>query len=194
MYCFPFSIFKRRISVATTFLLVCMIGFFSSSAQNVYEVKEGTVKFYSDAPEEIIKAYSGSLRGIVDFSKKTFAFKINIASFEGFNSVLQREHFNENYMETSVYPLATFTGKIVEDVNIKEEGKYKIRTKGKMKIHGIENIRIIPATVTVNNKKISITADFTVLLVDHQIKVPRVVNNKLSEEIHVSISATLVEK
>lgn len=193
MYSFLFLPFRKNFA-ATVFFFCAMTFAFPMSAQNVYEVKEGTVKFYSDAPEEIIKAYSGSLKGIVDFSKRTFAFKISIASFEGFNSALQREHFNENYMETSLYPLATFAGKIVEDINIQENGTYKVRTKGKMKIHGIENMRIIPATITISNKDISITADFTVLLADHQIKVPRVVNNKLSEEIHVSISAILVEK
>lgn len=184
---------KKWISISALFFGLALPAF-PLYAHGVYEVKEGTVKFYSDAPEEIIKAYSGSLKGIVDFSKRTFAFKIGIASFEGFNSALQREHFNENYMETSIYPLATFAGKIVEDINIQKNGTYKVRAKGKMKIHGIANTRIIPAVITVSDKGISLTADFTVLLADHQIKVPRVVNNKLSEEIRVSISAILVEK
>ncbi len=193
MYGFRFLFYSKKI-VAAVFLFCAMGCVFPLSAQHIYEVRQGDVKFYSDAPEELIKAYSGKLKGIVDFSKRTFAFKINIASFEGFNSALQREHFNENYMETSVFPLATFAGKIVENLNFKKEGTYKIRAKGKMKIHGIEQIRILPVTMLVSRKEITVTADFTVLLADHQIKLPRVVNNKLSEEIHVSISAILVEK
>ena len=175
-------------------LLFLMVSVSDTFAQPVYEVQEGEVKFYSEASEEIIKAFSGDLKGVIDFSKKTFAFKIAISSFEGFNSALQREHFNENYMETTSFPLATFVGKIIEDVTLEENATLKIRTKGKLKIHGIEDMRIIPVTIKIDNKRVSITGDFTVLLADHQIKIPRVVNNKLSEKIYVSVFAKLAAK
>lgn len=162
-----------------------------SAAQSIYAVRNGNIKFYSDAPQELIKAYSGDLNGAVDFSKKTFIFRIGISSFEGFNSPLQREHFNENYMETNVFPLATFTGKIIESIDLSKNDSYRIRAKGKLKIHGIEQERIIPATVNVKDGKVFIHSDFTVWLADHKIKVPRVVNNKLSQEIHVEMSAEL---
>ena len=66
----------------------------------VYEVRESNVKFHSKAPKELISAASGKLTGVVDIERKSFAFRIAVTSFEGFNSPLQREHFNENYMET----------------------------------------------------------------------------------------------
>lgn len=164
------------------------------SAQHVYEVKNGDVQFYSDAPQEIIKAYSANLKGLVDFSKKTFVFRIGISSFEGFNSPLQREHFNENYMETTLFPTASFTGKIIEDIDINKNGIYNVRTKGKLKIHGIEHERIIRTTVTVKDGQATIKSDFVVLLADHNIKVPRVVDNKLSQEIHVSVVANIASQ
>jgi hypothetical protein len=82
----------------------------------------GKISFQSDAPYELIKASSNHLSGALDLSKKEFAFKVRMETFEGFNSALQREHFNENYMESNKYPEARFTGKIIEDVNYNEDG------------------------------------------------------------------------
>jgi hypothetical protein len=163
-------------------------------AQHVYEVRNGTISFHSDAPKELISASSTGLRGIIDLHKKTFAFKIGIGSFMGFNSPLQREHFNENYMETSVFPEAYYSGKIIEDVELSKEGTYTIRAKGKLKIHGVEQERIIRATIVSANGKISVKSDFAVLLSDHDIKIPKVVNNKLAPEISVTVNATLVQR
>lgn len=158
-----------------------------------YEVQQSTVSFFSDAPKELISASSSALRGILDLQKKTFAFKVGIGSFMGFNSPLQREHFNENYMETSLFPEASYTGKIIEDINLTKDGSYTIRTKGKLRIHGVEQERIIRSVVSSRNGKMSVKSDFSVLLSDHDIKIPKVVNNKLAPEISVSVAASLVQ-
>ena len=162
--------------------------------QQVYETTSGVVRFHSDAPQELIKASSNQLKGIIDIRKKTFAFRVGISSFLGFNSPLQREHFNENYMETSFFPEASFSGKIIEEIDLSRDGEYVIRAKGKMKIHGVEQERIIRSLVVRKNGKISIQSDFIVLLADHSIKIPRLVSEKLSPEINVSVNANFVQK
>jgi hypothetical protein len=43
-------------------------------------------------------------------------------TFEGFNSALQREHFNENYIESNRFPDASFNGKIIEDIDFAKDG------------------------------------------------------------------------
>ncbi len=175
-------------------LLICVCLNFVTAAQQVYEVKNGTVRFNSEAPQELIHASSDQLAGIIDPVKKTFAFRVSIASFMGFNSPLQREHFNENYMESSLYPEAFFRGKIIEDVDLTADGEYHVRTKGKLKIHGLEQERIIRAIVTTRDGKMSVRSDFEVFLADYNIKIPRVVNEKLSPKIDVSVTATLAPR
>jgi hypothetical protein len=178
-------------------LLFCLLALccvVPAGAQNIYEMRKGNISFHSDAPQELIRASSDKLQGIFDLSKKTFAFRIDIASFIGFNSPLQREHFNENYMETTIFPQAVFVGKIIEDTDLGKDGEYSVRSKGKLKIHGIERERIINARVTVAGKKITVKSDFIVLLADHDIKIPRVVYDKLSPEINVSVNAQLLPK
>ena len=157
----------------------------------IFEVGSGAVHFHSDAPQELIKAQSAQLRGAIDVKKKTFAFRIIISSFQGFNSPLQREHFNENYMETNKYPEGTFVGKIIEDVDASKDGEYDVRAKGKLTIHGLEQERIIKAHISTKKGKMLVTSDFTVTLADYNIKIPRVVYDKLAPDISVSVNATL---
>src|SRR4051812_39415281 len=140
------------------FVLCMGLSYTYVAAGPVYEVSESNVKFRSKAPKELISAASGKLKGIVDPEHKSFAFRIDITSFEGFNSPLQREHFNENYMETPQFPVATFTGRIIEDVDLSRNGSYEIRAKGKLTIHGIEQERIIKCTLNCSKDKIVVSS------------------------------------
>ncbi|MGK7392114.1 MAG: YceI family protein [Candidatus Cyclobacteriaceae bacterium M2_1C_046] len=158
--------------------------------QGIYSIEKGKVFFKSDAPLELIESNSEELRGLIDFEKSDFAFSIPVSSFQGFNSALQKEHFNENYLETDKYPRATFKGKIIEDIDPDKEGKYTIRAKGILSIHGVEQERIIRADVQVKGGEIQITSDFTVLLREHDITIPKIVYQKIAEEIFVRITAT----
>ena len=160
----------------------------------IYEVHSGRIEFHSEAPKELISAASSKLRGVVDIARRTFAFRIDMSSFQGFNSPLQREHFNENYMETPHFPEAMFSGKIIEEIDLTANGSWEVRAKGKLTVHGMALERIIKATVVVKNKRIVLHADFTVLLADHNIKIPRVVYDKLSPEINVSVDANLMPR
>jgi hypothetical protein len=158
----------------------------------MYVVSEGTVNFTSDAPLEMIKAKSDKLQGVLKISDRSFAFRVPMKSFQGFNSSLQQTHFNENYLETGKYPYTIFEGKIIEDINLTTPGKYQIRGKGRFVCHGVEKERIIRTTLTVSSSgRISIASDFTVLLIEHNIKIPSVVSQKIAEEIDVHVEMQL---
>lgn len=160
-------------------------------SQSIYRCSNGYIRFNSDAALELINASSGELKGLMDTTAKTFAFAVKISSFEGFNAALQREHFNENYMESHSYHSATFRGKIIEDINFGLPGTYNVRAKGILNIHGVEQERIIKGTITVKGESILIESAFTVLLKDHNIKVPKVVHEKIASEIEVLVKAEL---
>ena len=128
--------------------------------------------------------------GLLDIGKKNFSLKIDVHSFKGFNSPLQKEHFNENYMESDKYPYASFNGKIIEDVDLSVDGTYQVRAKGTLTIHNVTQERIIKTDVTVKQKVITVHTNFTVLLSDHNIPIPTVVNQKLANEIKVEVNAS----
>jgi len=160
----------------------------------IFSVSTGTISFRSDASMELIRASSNQLKGIFSGEKKQFAFTISINSFKGFNSPLQQEHFNENYLESDKYPRASFDGRIIEDIDLAREGTYTIRAKGNLNIHGVIQERIIKCELNIRNGVVSVKSNFTVLLADHNISIPKVVHEKLASEIKVEVKADLVEK
>jgi YceI-like domain len=182
---------KRAVIFSFLFLL---LSFTVNVSLQDYKVKTGSIAFRSDAPLELIKAQSNDLKGLLIPAKKQFAFIVSIKSFKGFNSPLQQEHFNENYLESNKYATASFEGKIIEDIDFTKDGVYSIRAKGNLNIHGVVQERIIKSELTIKNAAISIKSSFTVLLNDHNIPIPKVVNEKLASEIKVDIKADLIIK
>jgi len=160
----------------------------------IYMCKDGNTKFTSEAPLELIKAQSNKTIGALDCANKNVAFSINVDSFEGFNSGLQKEHFKENYLETMKYNYATFKGKIIEDIDFTKNGTYTVRAKGTFNIHGTEKEKIIKTKITVKDKEILVETNFEVPLEDHNIRVPKVVNQKIASVIIVDVKANLKPK
>jgi len=184
---------RSSVNITAGIILIFELLFFCSfqNKTSVYTCKNGQAAFLSDAPLEVNKASSKNLTGAINISDRSFSFLIPTKTFEGFNSSLQRTHFNEDYMETDLYPNSTFKGKIIEEVNLSIPGTYKIRAKGKMYIHGVENDRIVRCDLVVGENKIDVKASFTVFLADHSIRIPSILNQKIAEEIKVDISFTL---
>lgn len=177
------------------FLITTIFIFTSISLPNtVFLCQSGTVYFKSDAPLELIEATSNQLKGVIDTEKRTFAFSINMNTFKGFNSPLQQEHFDENYLEIDKYPKATFKGKIIEKIDFTTDGTHSIRTKGQLNIHGIEQERIIKSKVTIKKGTFNVQSNFTVLLEEHNITIPKIVYQKIAEEIEVQIEAAFEKK
>ena len=157
----------------------------------MYTGKAGTVSFTSDAPLELISAQSTQLSGAINPETNGIAFSARINSFQGFNSSVQREHFMENYMESTKYPVATFSGKLIETIPFSEQGQYDVRVKGVLNIHGVSMEGIIPGTLIISKDALEIHATFTVPLKDHDINVPKLLSQKIAESIYVQIDMTL---
>jgi polyisoprenoid-binding protein YceI len=164
---------------------------FEKDDLNLYRTSNGTITFKSAAPLETITAKSEVLKGIINVSEGTFAFSVPIRSFNGFNSKLQMEHFNENYMETDKFPNATFSGKIIETVDFAKDSIYVIRAKGAFVIHGVKQERLIKVQVETKNNSIFVSSNFIVELSDHNISIPRIVQQKISPEIEITVNALL---
>ncbi len=177
----------------TLFSILFFCGFalvIAKSQNSIYKTNTGVINFKSDAPLEVITATSRKMEGIIDADDLTFAFSLQVRSFEGFNNGLQQQHFYENYLETDKYPTATFSGKIIEHVNLTTPGTYTVRAKGQLTIHGRTKERIIKVEIISTGSELKAKASFFVPLVDHQIEVPRIVNQKIAQEIAVQVHGT----
>lgn len=179
----------KKLILFCLFTSGCTIAVYSQG--DIYRTSKGQISFRSDAPLEIITASSTEFKGIIDPAALTFGFTVPVATFRGFNNGLQQQHFYENYMETSKYPDATFTGKIIEHIDLTVPGTYNVRAKGQLDIHGHPQERIIKVTLVSDGNQIHAKTSFVVPLVDHQIEIPKIVNQKIAQEIKVDVQASL---
>lgn len=156
-----------------------------------YAIVNGTIEFTSKANLETIKANSNELKGLIDPVSHSVAFRVANNSFLGFNSQLQHDHFNENYMETDLFSNCTFKGKIIDEVNFNKDGVYPVRVKGVLNIKGVGQEMIIKGVIYVKGNELFLTSEFIVSLSDHDIRIPRIVQQKIAPEIGVSLTAKM---
>ena len=106
------------------------------------------------------------------------------------------EHFNENYMESSIYPKSTFSGKFTNfDVsNFRKNGKYNVVVEGDLKIHGVKKHVKENGTIEVKDGKIKTIATFRVKPEDYKIEIPGLVRDKIASSIEINVEITYEPK
>ena len=176
------------------FFLLVLSSSYANAPSLLFSTGAGTITFTSDAPLELIQASSNKLKGWLNPDSKQFSFTIDIKTFKGFKIYMQQKHFNENYLESDKYPQASFQGKIIEDLDLHRDGLYNIRAKGNLSIHGVTQERIIKCNLTIKNGLVSVKANFIVLLADHNIAIPKVLDQKLASNIKIEVKTDLIEK
>lgn len=175
-------------------ITICTILFLGSSFReplSIINIQKSNITFRSDAPLELIKASSTELRGVIETVKKEFGFSVSIKSFQGFNSTVQKEHFNENYLESDKYPDAIYKGTINEKVDYTKDGTTKITITGKLNMHGVEKEKKLEGTLVVKGGQINIDGKFSIHIADYNIKIPSVVVKNIAEDVDVKVKATL---
>jgi len=173
------------------FLSLVLIAFVSNFiySQTTYFTKSGTIHFISKAALENNEATNNQAVSTLKPDNGELNFGVLIKSFK-FKNALMEEHFNENYMESTKFPKATFKGKIdnLKDVNFAKEGKYNANVSGDLTIHGITKPITATAQMEVKNKNIVATSVIIVKPEDYGIKIPELVKDKIAKEVSVEIN------
>jgi glycosylphosphatidylinositol transamidase (GPIT) subunit GPI8 len=86
-------------------------------------------------------------------------------------------------MESPKYPKSTFRGKINEKNDYTKDGVYKVTCSGLMYMHGVEKQITVPGTITVKGGDLHLVAGFKAKLDDYKIARPKVVMEKIADEI-----------
>jgi len=155
--------------------------------------KEGYVHFFSEAPLENIEAVNNKAAGVIDAETGNFAFRIQIQDFI-FEKSLMQEHFNENYMESERFPIATFKGRISDFQTLDLTSQQTLSVSGELYLHGITKKISVIATLFEENQHLKLNASFVIKLEDYEIDIPTVVMYKIAEEIEVDIRMQLNKK
>ena len=100
-----------------------------------------------------------------------------------------QEHFNENYLESNVYPKSTFEGQIknfsLEELN-QDFKEHEI--KGVLTIKSVNNNITTKAKIRKIDEKIELTSGFSVMLSDYKVKIPKIVFKKIDEEVKINLN------
>lgn len=186
------SIFKTILK--TSILCFLTIAYVKGNAQKKFSSDRGELSFSSNAKLELINATSKRVLGILDPSNGQFAFIVKVRSFEGFNSGLQQQHFNDKYMESDKFYDATYSGKIIDPVDYGKDGTYNVKAKGSLVIHGKKQERTISGKMQIEKGVLTITSDFEVPLADHGIPIPEIVSQKIATVINVKLNVLMTQK
>lgn len=156
--------------------------------------KNGYIRFYSHAPAEDIEANNHSVNAALDLASGDFVFKVLMKSFV-FEKALMQEHFNENYVESDKFPVATFVGKIgnISDIDFSKDGEYEVTVKGKLTIHGVTHEVEQEGVLKIESGKILATSKFLIAVADYDIIIPKAVRNNIAKEVEVSVSVNLLK-
>jgi polyisoprenoid-binding protein YceI len=171
------------------FLLMLTSAAISTSAQDIYFTRTGKIEFHSGSSLEDIDGVNNEATSMLNVKTGEMAFTLLVKSFT-FKRALMEEHFNENYMESTKFPKASFKGKITSMpvINTSSNGSFNVQTEGELTIHGITKKITAPAKLTVNGGKITGVSNFKIVLSDYKIEIPGVVAEKFSKETEIIVT------
>ncbi|MEY8758963.1 YceI family protein [Chryseobacterium tongliaoense] len=160
-----------------------------------YSSQTGTVKFEASVPLfEDIFAQDNKNTVILNTETGDLASISGVKNFH-FKTKLMEEHFNESYAETLKYPKATFTGKIINfDKTKLTAAPQKYTTQGKLNFHGVDKMISSSATIYSKDGKIFLQGTFIIKPADFKVTVPKMVMQKISENVKVEYQYILVKQ
>ncbi|AUC16881.1 hypothetical protein BTO06_17775 [Tenacibaculum sp. SZ-18] len=147
--------------------------------------RQGQVTFFSYATVENIEAKNNQVLSILDFDKKEIAATMLMRAFV-FKKDLMHEHFNESYIESDLYPKATFEGFLLE--GLENAGQQVQLIKGKITIHGITKEIEIKTKIQKTDNSYNISGEFQLTVKDFNIKIPPILTNNIAKIVVVKFN------
>jgi hypothetical protein len=177
-----------------TFLFLAIFTLIQFTQAQKYLSRTAELKFDASVANMVeIAAKNKKVSAILDATSGKFAVNALINEFK-FKVPLMEEHYNENYMETSKYPNAKFSGQIANFDSSKLSSKGSYDVEGDLTIHGVTKKVKTKMTLVLAGGKVSANCTFTVHAQDYKIEIPSLVKEKFAENIKVSFDGDLITK
>lgn len=171
-------------SKITIFILVFILSSSLIPKTDQYITKQGKVSFFSYTTVEDIKAENNQVLSIVDVSKNEIAISMLMRAFV-FEKALMQEHFNESYIESDIFPKATFQGNI-QGFDKSVQGIQTRIVEGTLTIHGISKSTEIKTIIDNTSGNYIFSGEFDIAIKDYDIKVPALLASNIAETISIS--------
>ena len=175
-------------------LILFLLISFSTFAQK-YFTKTGNTQFKASVEAfEPVEAINNSTTAIINVTSGEIASLLFVKAFN-FRVALMQEHFNENYMDSSTFPKATFKG-LISDFNLSDisSAEKKLLLKGILTVRGVEKEIETLATFSKKEDKLLMVTSFGVKPEDFNIKIPKIVSSKIAGTINISLAYEFIKK
>ncbi|SHG46221.1 YceI family protein [Flagellimonas flava] len=163
------------------FMFFAMFAHGQESARVI--ARQGQVSFFSYTSVEHIKAENNQVLGIIDLTSGEIAVSMLMNAFI-FEKALMREHFNESYVESDIYPKASFEGQI-QGFDSGLEGEQTRIVKGNFSMHGVTKVLEIKTKIERKDQIFVLSGTFEALVQDYQIKIPPLLAGNIAKTISV---------
>lgn len=168
----------------SSILILILISFAGNNAKSdEFITRQGQVSFFSYTSVENIEATNNQVLSIIDLSRNEIAISMLMNAFV-FKKSLMREHFNESYIESDLYPKATLEGRIL-DFDSSNKGIQTKIIKGALNIHGKTKEVEVKTTIEYTNDVYVLTGDFEVAVQDFDIKIPPILAPNIAKIISI---------
>ena len=173
------------------YIIVLLFCFNFAFGQGKYLTRCGSLTFEASMPAfEEVKAKNESVTAIFNSGNGKIAVLALIRGFR-FKNALMEEHFNESYIESSQFPKATFRGKI--DTFVISHSQ-EVDLTGILEMHGVEKPVNTIAKYKLTDQEVIISGAFLVKASDFDIKIPKIVRNKVSDTVSIQFDLRLIKK
>mgnify|MGYP001225034097 CR=1 FL=1 len=176
------------------FKIILLLLFIPLFGRDIYFTRSGEVSFFSSTPIYDISAVNNQMTCVLDLETGSVSFRIPILGFNFPNGLMQ-EHFNENYMESDIYPNASFKGKINDWNKLKlSENPQEVILNGTMTIHGVSKQILEKGKISMKNNDVIGSSNFLITVADYNVKIPKLVRDKIAKTVSVDTELILKKK
>jgi len=166
------------------FLITSSLGFIKPKKQFI--TRNGQVTFFSYASAENIKAENNETLSLLDAKEGKIAVNILMRAFE-FEKSLMQEHFNDSYIESDIFPRATFQGAIL-NFKPKQSGIQTKFIKGDFTLHGVTKPLKIKSDIEYKSGSYTITGETSIDVKDFKIKIPQILSSKIAKTVKIKFN------
>ncbi len=186
---------KTKQYMSNKILFVALVFLTTTLYAQKYVDKKGNITFEaSEKTFEPVKATNASVTAILNTDTGEMAALALMKGFRFKNSLME-EHFNENYIESEIYPKAKFKGKLLDfDYSSLSNIYTEIVVDGKIELRGKEKQIRTTLSIKKSNGSIIMQGSFKVAPADFDIEIPSIVRKKIANEIVVTLDFNLVAK
>ena len=178
---------KQRIALILLLFLTA-----NALCAQVYLTRNGTIRFFSEAPLENIEAVNRQVMTALNTETGEFVFRLPMRSF-AFDKALMQEHFNDNFVESHNFPNASFQGFIVdiESIDFEKEGDVDVLVEGELTIKDVTKTISEPGILKIKEGEVTASSVFIIEPETYNISIPRRYIRNIASEIQVFVDVAL---